>query len=517
MKKTSPSTISRTSLVPSPRPFFVFLHRLELPLLFLLIPSLFFSYHPRISLFSLPSMNLELSLPLIFLFLFALIALPSLPSRLKGILDFLHSSSLPRILRTHPKSFLIILFSFPLYLIISTFWSVHFLRAILTSGIIFCLTVTILTIPIIIISQKTKNKIVKIYLCSSAFVALFCWLQSFLNVLSPLSLWLCPGCVFQTFGFPHPSGFAIEPQFMGNLLLAPVFLSFFLFAKYKKKKYLILAFYLLSTLFLVYSRGATYSFFLGFFLLILVELFSRRFLRSLVFSALVLCSLLTSFLAQGLLSALSPTNDTFLSGITKSLHHFSLGRIDLRIPPPTPQSSNTSVLSPADPPSPSSPSSSSSTITTEPSLASPPAAHFSGYVAESTDIRLRLNQIALDRWNDHPSSFLFGTGLGSAGSVLYQKSPSLGSPKEIVQNQYLSLLLETGALGLALFLCLILLLSLLTYFFSSRPATPYLFALFLSFTLSLNFFSGLPNALHLYLLPVFFLCLSSHFKNQKAK
>ena len=50
--------------------------------------------------------------------------------------------------------------------------------------------------------------------------------------------------------------------------------------------------------------------------------------------------------------------------------------------------------------------------------------------------------------------YLFGYGLGSAGTVLKEKGKT-DSSKEIVQNEYLSLLLETGIVGLLLFLAVI--------------------------------------------------------------
>ncbi len=65
----------------------------------------------------------------------------------------------------------------------------------------------------------------------------------------------------------------------------------------------------------------------------------------------------------------------------------------------------------------------------------------------------------------------------------------MGTSKEIVQNEYASVLLELGLVGY-LFLFLTLL-----------PFIKKLSSLELSYLLTLFFFSGLPNAFHVYLFP----------------
>ena len=97
---------------------------------------------------------------------------------------------------------------------------------------------------------------------------------------------------------------------------------------------------------------------------------------------------------------------------------------------------------------------------------------------------------------------LFGVGVGGAGEALYINKLSY-SPKEIIQNQYVSLLLEVGAIGVVL-----LVFSLWLVFravIKSDLFVPVL-SLILAYGVSLCFFAGLPNALHIYLLPVILLC-----------
>lgn len=145
---------------------------------------------------------------------------------------------------------------------------------------------------------------------------------------------------------------------------------------------------------------------------------------------------------------------------------------------------------------------------------------FNGYVAVSTDIRVRLTRYALETWRSNPVYTFFGTGLGSAGTVLYQHYPELGSPKEIVQNEYASLLLETGVMGY--FMLAISGITLIQILRQKRLGTSlslphiYWFALVLAYAITICFFSGLPNALHIYLLIPLILSFIYYTNHQKV-
>ena len=78
------------------------------------------------------------------------------------------------------------------------------------------------------------------------------------------------------------------------------------------------------------------------------------------------------------------------------------------------------------------------------------------------------------------------------------------SPKEIVQNQYASLLLETGVIGVVL---MILALALIIRIVIKNQLYVGVLALIVAYLVSLCFFAGLPNALHIYLLPVILLVM----------
>lgn len=422
-------------------------------------------------------MNLEFSLPLLWLLLFALLSLPTLPSRFRQLAQFF-----PR----RQKSLLFLLFSFPIYLTLTILWSSNRLRAVLTAGIFWCLIISILTIPKLMSKKKIKTRIVKIFLVASVVISLFCWLQCILDIIniSPDLTLLCPGCTYRSFGFPHPNGFAIEPQFMGNLLLAPCFLSLYLLFKAPRHKKILLplTFFLVATLFLTFSRGAIYAFALGLFILILTRFIQAKKPQIFLSIPLVLLAFGFSLLAQGLMAQISPTNDTFTSGIDKVVNQLSLGHLHL-------VNNQTASDMPTQ-------------TSAEPTDAVQ-TSYFSGYVTESTEIRVKLTDYALDVWNNSPEIIFFGVGLGSAGTAIHDALPNLvGTPKEIIQNEYATILLELGVIG-----CLLIGISLIIiwqFFLKKLPLRErtYLLCLELAFAATLFFFSGFPNALHIYLFPV---------------
>ena len=471
------------------------LAKLRLCLLYTFPAALFFSYRPVLTLApTSDSMNFEFSLALLWLLLFALLSLGNFWRFLK------QSWCVFRRSLSFSSAAPLLTLLFPLYLSLTFFWSLHPLRTILTAGVLWCLYISIIALlsrPSPLAPSK-RALFERIFLYSSASVCLFCWLQCLLDVygVSRESTLLCLGCTSLSFGFPHPSGFAIEPQFMGNLLLAPVLYSLYLFARPRMhiapaSSHLSLVFVFLSTLFLTFSRGAIYSFavaYLFLFVINLVKLKNSRFWRTL---PLVLFSFLFTLLAQGIFAAVSPTTDTFASGVEKSISQLSLGALELDLDG-APRSSAASEPATSD---------SLDAATTLPLDSSLSSSTFSGYVAESTDVRLGFNRLALELSVSSPAQLLFGSGLGSAGTLMFERGKT-NTKFEIVQNEYLSLLLETGLIGLLLALFATGYLVLMLKKSLALPERCLLFAVVLSFALSLNFFSGLPNALHLYLFPV---------------
>lgn len=463
------------------------LTKARLILLYSFPAALFCSYYPLFHFAQSASTNYELSLSLIWLALFSVLSLKDAILYIYNIAKKLRSKF------SLKTAFPLLAFLFPLYLSITALWSTNPLRAVLTSGILWCIFVSVIgVVKLVQAKALEKNKFLKIFLLTTCVFCGFCWLQSLLDIFGvdrSITL-LCPGCTSYSFGFPHPSGFAIEPQFMGNLLLAPALLSIYLWLKSKTSKTIFdsktlisISFFIISTLFLTFSRGAIYSFVVALIVLLaanLIKLKNRTCLKAI---PLVLVGFLFTLFMQGLFSAASYTNSTFASGVENSISQLSLGKIELYLSP-KPESLDSSPRQ-----------------ETPPAAESTDAPVFDGYVEDSTNTRMKFNRIALELAPENTKTLFFGYGLGSAGEIMFREGKT-DTPFEIVQNEYLSLLLETGITGL-LFAALALITALSCLKKFNRPERYLLGTIILSFLVSLLFFSGLPNAVHLYLFPVF--------------
>lgn len=516
--------------------------KIRLTLLYLCPFVLFFSYHPILSIGSNETTNFEFSLPEIWLILFALVNFFDFKYLKKCLISFKNQKAKNFFLK-YPITLLSL---FPLYMTTSIIWSPNRLRAFLTVGILWLIIFAGINIYHLIKTETSaKQTLRRNLLISALIISAFCWLQCFLDLagLSRDHTLLCLGCTHTAFGFPHPSGFAIEPQFMGNLLLAPTLLSLQLLLKkesflknqktgFAKFLRIFTPIFLTATLFLTFSRGAIYAFLVAAGLLLLLQFpistyFNKKSRtgknnqetsaadtkntiksqktsasnlriaassRSLLLIPTIIFGFAISLVAQGIFAELSPTSDTFMSGVAKSIHQLTLGKVDFR----ETKSDNAQDQT--------QPENQKSETPTQPAFTEPAAQEkngastFSGYVEESTSIRLNLTKYALDVWNDRPQNLIFGTGLGSAGIKMYEKFPAeLGTPKEIVQNQYASLLLELGLLGTILAASTILYVIIRTKAYKS----PLFVSVIIAFAATLFFFAGLPNAIHIYLFPFF--------------
>ena len=489
---------------------------------------LFFSYFPIISLGATGSMNFELSLPLLWLVLFNLVA-------------FILTVRKKLLFCDIKKKWLWLLF--PLWLSVTIFWSLNFIRGLLVVGILWLLYFAGYAVWSLrgLFDSEFRRKFWRWFFGASLVVCFWCALQCVLDltgVSRDYSL-MCEGCTYGMFGFPHPNGFAIEPQFMGNLLLAPAIIAAWLFSKKQNSvnlerkpsrgdnfynrsvgahtkfqfrdllrdccknhsgsgflcsKFTLFCFFIIvTTLFLTFSRGAVYSLVVGLVFMTGFVLVREKKMRKniakrvgLVWGVVVL-SFLFALNLQGLMAEVSPTSDTYKTGVAKVLNHLSLGVIDIREGEPVseetyaPESENTEVDGDS----------------------LPEKSAFDGYVTESTDTRVRLTGAALEVWSKDFITMLFGVGLGGAGQALYVNGLT-SSPKEIVQNQYASLLLETSIVGVVLMI-LSLILIIRTVIRSQLSGG--ILALIVAYLISLCFFAGLPNALHIYLLPMMLMAI----------
>lgn len=509
---------------------------------------LFFSYHPVIPIFSTSTTNFELSIPLLWLLIFAIL---SLPENFRLYINSLrivikakshtnkapHPSSHHKTDKLYPHFLRLFSLIYPFFVTINSIGSPNFLRAILTSGVIWCICLSLLTILQNIPQYKTQigKSFNKNLLIASTLASAFCWLQSILDIagVPREATFLCKGCISTVFGFPHPNGFAIEPQFMANLLLASIFLSlFYLLERPKNHSSKLnsdpypasrlghffrfgLPLFLVATLYLTLSRGAIFSFWVSVFVLFIyqnIKLIKQKscrreilFRQPLIFSAVVFLPLFFTLSAQGLFTELGPTSHTFFDGVSTSVSQLSLGRIDLsKVFHKTNEnnkSHETHETHESNKPH-------LSDLNTDAAASVQKAPQFTSYIEESTNIRLNLNRLALSSWRTSLRRMLAGVGLGAAGLTLYQEFPELGSPKEIIQNEYLAILYEQGICGVIMIIC-VAILFVLTYKLHNKNHEKTLIygrVLALSFALTLCFFSGLPNALHIYLLtPLLFL------------
>jgi hypothetical protein len=507
-------------------------------LVYVLPAILFFSYYPIIALGNNETMNFELSLPILWLVVF------------DGcfVLWVVMKKCFGEVLRDVKKGWQWLVF--PLVASLSVLWSLNVMRGVLTCGILWLVVLAIYGM------MKMKKEIyaervfyyvfLKMFFVSALVICGWCWLQCAMDVLGvPRECTLlCPGCVSQMFGFPHPNGFAIEPQFMGNLLLAPAIIAAWLIitGKHNSKnserkssrgcifhngsgglvrkfqfphssvtvvkntsgsdflcsKFLLLCFFVIAvTLFLTFSRGAIYAFVVGMIFMSAFMLTRKRRQRKDVAKRLgitwgiVILSFVFTLNLQGVFAELGPTNETYGGAVAKVINHLSLGVIDVRG------------------------GSSDVENSVENFEEGKTEAVFDGYVEESTNVRLGLTKNAFKIWLKDAKTVLVGVGLGGAGQAMYDAGLT-GSPKEIIQNEYASLLAETGILGV---LCLAWLIVLIIRKIVKNEMGGMLLSLLVAYGVSLLFFSGLANALQIYLMPtaLFMMSDAGVFLNTKKK
>lgn len=440
---------------------------------FLLLAPLvvWFSYQPNIYLGYSSAMNIELSLVLIYVAVLAVFALPLIVSNYQKLLR----CNLVRIVG------LFILWSF-----MSIIWSSNLSRAILTAGVsaaLFTVLLGMLSTDIKKLTPILKN----IYIASAAFMSVLAIIQVAYGAWFDWGL--CRGCLAAGFGFVRPSVFAIEPQFFGSLLLAPILI---LAAKFLRKTVtktdVILLCIMVTAMYLTLSRGAIFSLVIA--IACLMFLYRNSLIKKsrLAFLPLVvLAGFGVGMVWHGIFTEINPrVSDGFYDSVSKSVNQLTLGKINL------PKLTAGSVSQAASP----------STASVE---TNHPKAHFSGYVETSTNERTSMLNLALQTWSKDWTTMVFGTGIGSSGRAIQQHTRKLATEAEITQNQYIEVLLENGLIGAVL--CL---MAVVVYLHDTRR-DKLAWAILIAFALQWNFFSGLPNALHIYLvLAVIFAAVKIH-------
>ncbi len=432
--------------------------------LLLLAPIImWFSYYPRLDLGSGDTMHFKITLPLLYLLVISLVGLPRVwRQRLELI--------------RQPAVWLVL--SFIVWQGVSLLWTPSFSRGVVTSGISGMLgLVFVACLASVERIKKLLPVFAKLYIVMALVMGCLAMLQMIVGVwLSRQDALLCAGCVADQFGFVRPNVFAIEPQFFGSLLLVPLLILVHLsMTRGRNWRVLSALGFLCMVLVLTLSRGALFAFLVG--VLVLAVIHYRHPKRIMMSIAVVVVGGVMALVLQGTAAVMNGKYDqTFGEAVAKSLNQLSLGLIDVRAPDDTrttgPVSETTDV------------------IPTEGEDAEKPA--YDGYVAESTDVRVNLSRLALDAWRETPLRMIVGVGLGGAGVAMAQQAGHTNY-REIVQNEYVEVLLERGIIGLALFL------TMLGGIMYVTRRQKWVWGIIAAFMVQWAFFSGYPSALHIYL------------------
>ena len=436
--------------------------------LWLLAPVvMWFSYWPNISFGSDSTMNYELSIVLIYAVILALVGLPDIWQHRRILIKSKHA---------------VALLLFLVWSGVAVIWSPNPRRGVLTEGILGVICLIFWTAWV---KRTDLHKVLpviwKILMASSLTVCGLALLQMIAGTFieSRDVTGLCAGCVAGQFGFVRPNLFAIEPQFLGNMLLAPALMATYGFMKKRSIGRGLTLLALLTTLGLTLSRGAIYACFMGIVVMWVVA--KGHWLNKLAVAGVMTASVVVCLAIQGALAAINPhINETFVGAVTKSINHLSMGIIDVR---PTGGDQSQSIVS------------DDAEGNEEPV--------YDGYVAESTDVRVNLTKTALSAWVDSsPIQKMTGFGLGSSGTVMAEYTGS-NYEKEIVQNEYVEILLERGLVGLVLFMAVIA----STFDKLNKSKNRWAWSIIAAYAVQWCFFSGLPNAIHIYLIATLLLVM----------
>ena len=450
---------------------------------------IWFSYAPNFHIGRAEGMNFEFSLTMIYIIVVALVALPRIWHSRRTLL--------------HNRA-VWLTGAFILWNIASIFWSKNRTRSILTSGVWSVLWVTLLGIMTVKSAQFWPT-FKRNYIVAAALMSLFAIAQVVYGTWSDAGL--CAGCLARGFGFVRPSVFAIEPQFLGSLLIAPILLVMYdLIVKKALKHNFTHLFLMLIAMYLTLSRGAIFALAIAAITMaVVVTIAKTASIKRVLYIVVVVTgiSFTAGLITHAIFTELNPrVSDGFYDSISKSINQMSLGIIelpDLNQPETVkgetiegrvnefgtdevPQFDNPVTFDDSD-------------ITPEPqSDSATDKALFDGYVERSTDERTNLLQLSLQTWRKDIPTMLFGVGAGGSGKAIYNHTKATGWEYEIVQNQFAEVLLELGIVGASLFTVIIL-----GFLFVAKREIAFV-AIIIAFIIQWNFFSGLPNALHIYLI-----------------
>lgn len=420
--------------------------------------ALFFSYLPNFFITKISGTNIELSIAIIYVFIMAGV----------GFVDIIKLKKQINIKNVIlPTLFVIWNFT-------TLIWSENKLRTILTAGLWGTLLVIFITITLI---DKTKRRLIL-----ERFTYIFLDVAFLMTVLSIIQVaygafWdigLCKGCLARGFGFVRPSVFTIEPQFLGSLLLMPILVLIDRIINKHNKKDALYLFIIALSMYLTLSRGAIFALFVAILCYYLYILYKGKIkINKTVLPIFIIgCSFIFGILYHAFFTELNPRiSDNAYESISKSINHLSLGKISL----PKIEENKTK-------------------ITSEKAL-------FNGYVERSTDERTNMTNLGIETWLRDIKTSLFGVGSGGSGKAIFKTTHKTGNSFEIVQNEFISILLELGIIGFIIWITNII------FVIKKFRFNGLYLSILVAFMVQWLFFSGLPNALHIYIILMVFVGL----------
>ena len=431
--------------------------------------AMWFSYYPNFHFGKSAGANLEFSIALIYVVVLALAGIKTIYQNRKKLIK---------------NNAVLLTGFFVFWNFLTTLNTQNLLRTVLVSGVWLVLWLDFLAILSLSKNKILFQKITKNFIFSSLIMACLSIIQVIYGAWTDWGL--CAGCKAQGFGFVRPSVFAIEPQFFGSMLLAPiVLLTHKIFSKKASKFEKITLWILLFSLYLTLSRGAIFAAFFAILILIFVnQSFSKRKILSntIISMSFVFSSFLSGMIFHAIFTELNPRiSDGFYDSISKSVNQMSLGKIKLPKIEKAVNSKNKEFEI-------------ENYNLQGLAVEKPKKAMFDGYVEKSTNERTKMSDLAIETWLSNPFVMTFGVGSGSAGTAIFKTTHQISNSSEIVQNEFLSILLELGFFGFIVWTLIIFGL------IRKTKNDKYIWAIIFAFLIQWFFFSGLPNALHIYLI-----------------
>ena len=432
--------------------------------------AIWFSYIPTVHFTENSGANIEISASVAYIIIVALVGLPLV---LKNRYT-LYNSKLVWLAGL-----------FVSWNVLSVLWSENLVRTILTAGMWLVLYIDFLTIMSLRRLKELVPLMQTIFLVTATIMSGIAIIQVIYGTWFDWGL--CRGCVAHGFGFVRPSVFTIEPQFFGNLLLAPIIMIMQRYinrtARHSDGWMMIT---MLVALYLTLSRGAIFALLIGGVALMFINI--KRLHRDVIILPLMVgVGFISGALLHAVCTQFNPrVADGFYDSITKSVNQLTLGVITISS---TERHSTSEMIKSAPDPKTSGRGEVPEALTVQ-----PPKAQITGYVEESTNERTKLVRLAKETWQRDGMTMLFGVGSGAAGRALFTQTQQTGGEAEIIQNQYMELLLENGIIG-----CLFAAAAGVAFMIQTNRHR-WVWAIMTAYAVQWLFFSGLPNALHLYLI-----------------